>query len=118
MCREFVDQADLLEACRILVRLDLHLHVVLQVETDLSSHTLARSTVDTDVVGRVLHIRHITVGIRLLIGLIVTVTGVAEVRCVTEADRRCDDVTDGLYLIAKEFAAGGIETIELRVDIE
>ena len=115
---EFVDQADLLKAGGVIFRLDLHLQVVLQVEADLPSHTRSGRLVDVNAVRRILHERHVAVGVGLLIGLAVAIALVAEVRCITEADTRREDVADGLDLVAEEFAAGGIEAVELRIDIQ
>ena len=115
---EFVNQADLLEASRVVIRLHLHFQVVLQVYRHLPCLSPTWSLVDIDVIGFVLHERHVAVSVGLLVGLEVAVAAVAEIRRIAEADRRGQDVTDTVYLVAEDLTAGDPEAIEFRIETE
>ena len=110
---EFVDERYLLDTGTVLVALYLHLDIVSDIKRDVARLALARHAVELSFVWRILNEVDRTVGIGLLIGLIIAVASLSEVRCIAEAYARGDDVAYGLNLVAEYLAARSEEAVEL-----
>ena len=110
---QFVNDTDFPESRRILVCLDLHFDVVRDVHRDASRLSLTRHAKQRTSIGRVFHHRHIALGIRLLVSLIVPIARGTEVRSIAETQGRSEDVADGLNLISKQLPVGNVEAIQL-----
>ena len=115
---QFIDKAYLAVARAVLVRPHLHLHVVAQVHVDASCLALGCRAVGTAAVGRIHHGGDIAVGIGLHVGVPETEAGLAEVGSIAESHGGCDDVTDGLYLLAAKPRQGGVEGVQLGVGVQ
>ena len=112
---QFIDETDLLEARGVVVALELHLHIVGEVNGHATRHTLVEGRSEQgSLIGGVLYQRDIAIGIGLLVGLEIAIARSTEVRCIAEGNGRRHDVADGLNLFAEEFTVRHIETIQLR----
>ena len=110
---QLVNDADFLEACRVVVGLDFHLDIIRDIHRDASRLTLSRTSENGTLEHAILYHRHIAVLIGLLIDIPEAIARRAEVGRIAETDRRREDVAHSLYLIAEYLARRDIEAIEL-----
>ena len=110
---QFVYQTDFLVAATVFVRTHLHFQVVGDIHRDASRFAFSRHAVKAVGVGGVFHERHLAVGIRLLITLVIAVVAAAEVGRITETHLWREHVAYGHYLVAEELAPRHEHTIQL-----
>ena len=115
---EFVDDADFLEACGVVVAFDFHLDVVGDVHGDATGLALAHGAEDGALEVVVLDERDVAVGVGLLVGVEVAVARGAEVGRVAEGDGGREDVAYAVNLVAEEFAVGYEEAVDLGGESE
>ena len=110
---KLINQTDFLKACRVVVTLDLHLNIVRDIHRHATCLAFSWSSKQRTLVHAILHQRHITFSICLLVGIPETIATGTEVWCIAEADCWREDVTDTVNLLTKNLAIGNIEAIDL-----